>query len=525
VPVYLVVCGLVIWQMGLGLGREIFPTVDTGQFRLRLRAPDGTHFDRTEKLTLAALDIIKEKLGADQIDLTLGYVGSIPSSFPINGVFQWSRGPEEAILRVGLKPGSNVRVETAKEELRRELTARMPEVRFSFEPADIINEVMSFGSVTPIEVSVKGPTLPDSRAYAQKVFDQLAKIDAIRDLQVSQSLDYPTIDVQFDRERGGLSGVEASDVAKSLVAATSSSRFVVPNYWPDPKTGIGYQVQVQIPQRLTTTLNDIETIPVSTGGQEGLLLRDVATVNRGKMPGQYDRYNMKREVTLTANLAGEPLGNVASSVEGAIKAAELPKDAVVEIRGQIPPLNDLLKGLGLGLALAVVVVFLLLAANYQSIKLSIVTVSTAPAAVAGAVLALWMTHTTLNLQSFIGAIMAVGVAMANAILLVTFAEHMRQEGRDARASAETAASARLRPILMTTFAMIAGMLPMALGTGEGGDQVAPLGRAVIGGLAAATLSTLFVLPCVFTLIQRRAVVRSASLDPDDPHSIYHSVAP
>lgn len=522
VPAYLAGCAWVIWQPGVQLGREIFPSVDTGQFRLRMRAPDGTHFDRTERLTLDVQDIIKEQCGEENIDLMLGYVGTIPPSFPINAVYQWSRGPEEAILRVGFKRGSALRVETVKEQLRGVLASKFPDVRFSFEPADIINEVMSFGSSTPIEISVKGPTLADSRGYAQKVMEQMRSIAALRDLQVSQSLDYPTIEIQLDRERAGLSDIDASDVARSLVTATSSSRFTMPNYWPDPKTGIGYQVQVQIPSRLTNSLTDLETIPIRESGGVPLLLRDVAQVSKGKMPGQFDRYNMKREITLTANLSGEPLGNVSKHVERAIRDAQLPKDAVIEIRGQIPPLEQLLRGLGLGLVLAVVVIFLLLAANYQSIRLALVTASTAPAAIAGAVLALQITQTTLNLQSFIGAIMAVGVAMANAILLVTFAEQSRHDDQPAKQAAVTGAAARLRPIVMTTCAMIAGMLPMALGMGEGGDQVAPLGRAVIGGLLSATLATLWVLPGVFAIVQRGASTRSASLDPDDIQSVYHT---
>jgi multidrug efflux pump subunit AcrB len=523
VPVYLIASVAVIVAAGSRLGREIFPTIDAGQFRLRLRAPDGTHFERTEKLTLATLDIIKEKLGADQIEITLGYVGMIPSTYPINAVYQWSRGPEEAILRVALRPNSRIRIEEAKETLRRELAVRLPEVRYSFEPGDIVSEVMSFGSPTPLEVAVNGPNLADNRAHIERIAKEIASISAIRDLQISQSLDYPTIGVDVDREKAGLSGVVPADVARSLVAATSSSRFVVPNFWPDPKTGIGYQVQVQIPQRVTSSLTDLETLPVKDLGIRQLLLRDVAQVTPGTMPGQYDRYNMKREVSLTANIAGEDLGRVSRRVAKALTAAgDPPKGATVDIRGQLPPMQQMETGLGLGLIMAVVMIFLLLTANFQSPRLALVTVSTAPGVIAGVVLLLLLTGTTLNIQSFIGAIMAIGVAMANAILLVTFAEQSRVAGAAAADAAVHGAAARLRPILMTSCAMLAGMLPMALALGEGGQQVAPLGRAVIGGLLGATLSTLLALPAIFAVIQRRAGTHSASLDPDDPASVYHS---
>jgi multidrug efflux pump subunit AcrB len=526
IAVYLFACGAIIVGLGPQLGVEIFPTVDTGQFRLRLRAEDGTHFDRTETIALQALDIIKKKLGEDQIDLTLGYVGTIPSSYPINAVFQWSRGPEEAILRVGLKRGSKVRVEEAKEELRRELQTQIPKVRFSFEPADIVNEVMSFGSATPIEVAVIGGKDPVAvRAYLERVRNNLGKLSEIRDLQIAQSLDYPTIEVQLDRRKAGFSGVQAGEVARSLVPATSSSRFTLPNYWPDPKTGVGYQVQVQVPQRMVTAASDLEAIPVKQSNGSQVLLRDVAQVSAGTMAGQYDRYNNKREWSLTANRAGSDLYHLSRQVRSAIAdAGKVPEGASLDVRGQIPPLEQLLSGLTVGLGMAVVVIFLLLSANFQSWRLAFVTVSTAPAVIAGVTLALWLTSTTLNLQSFVGAIMAIGVAMANAILLVTFAEHSRKEGADSPEAAVIGAGARLRPIVMTSCAMLAGMLPMALGWGEGGEQSAPLGRAVMGGLLGATMATLMVLPAVFAVIQRKAGTQSASLDPDDPESVFFEKA-
>jgi multidrug efflux pump subunit AcrB len=352
---------------------------------------------------------------------------------------------------------------------------------------------------------------------------ELAKVPSLRDLQFIQALDYPTVGVQIDREKAGLSGVSVAEVARSVVAATSSSRFVVPNYWPDPKSGIGYQVQVEIPYQVMNSINEVETIPIQRPGGDALLLRDGAKVNPGTMPGEYDRYNMKRVVSLTANIAGEDLGRVAGHVDRAIaRAGEPPKGSTIEVRGQIAPMNEILRGLSVGLAMAIVVIMLLLTANFQSIRLALVVISTMPAVVAGVVLALWVTGTTMNIQSFMGAIMAIGVAVANAILLVTFAErNRREEGLPATCAAVSGAQGRLRPILMTSCAMIAGMIPMALGWNEGGEQTAPLGRAVIGGLAAATLATLVVLPTVFAIIQGGASRRSASIDPADSESSYY----
>jgi multidrug efflux pump subunit AcrB len=407
-------------------------------------------------------------------------------------------------------------------------------VRCSFEPADIINEVMSFGSPTPVEISVSGPNFGESRRYAERIHAELAKVPFLRDVQFGQSLDYPTIEVNVDREKAALVGLTPADVSKSVVTATSSSRFVVPNYWADPKTGIAYQVQVEIPRRVVRNVDGIQAIdspedigqiplPHHGNGNGQVLVRDVAEIRSGTMPGQYDRYNMKRQVTITANRAGADLGTVTGQVEAAVRrAGEPPKGAKVEILGQIPPMKEITRGLLVGLVVSILAVFLLLTANFQSIRLSLVAVSAVPAVVAGVFLMLWITGTTLNIQSFIGAIMAIGVAMANAILLVTFAESRRREGEQADQAALHGAGGRLRAVLMTSCAMIAGMLPMALALGEAGQQNAPLGRAVIGGLAAATLATLFILPSVFALLQQRAAERSSSLDPDDPASGHYA---
>lgn len=531
VPAYLVVSILGIAVLAPWLGREIFPLVDAGQFRMRLRAPDGTHINRTEEIAKQALKLVADEVGPENVERTLGYVGAIPSSYPINAVFQWSRGPEEAILLVATNDAAGIGLAELKERLRQKFSEKLPDVRVSFEPAEITSEVMSFGAPTPVEVSVNGPNFADTRKFAGQVFAELGKVHALRDLQYGQSLDYPTIEVKVDREKAGLAGLTPADVSRSLVTATSSSRFVVPNFWADPKSGIAYQVQVEIPRPVVRAIDgmpmvqspeDLGRIPLKRSGDSQVLIRDVATLAPGTMPGQYDRYNMRRQVTMTANIAGADLGSVGNSIIAALKrAGDPPTGCKVEVRGQVPPMQEMQSGLTIGLALAVIAVFLLLAANYQSVKLSLATISTVPAVVLGVVLMLLVTRTTLNIQSFIGAIMAIGVAMANAILLVTFAETRRHEGLAARDAAVQGAAGRLRAILMTSLAMIAGMLPMALAIGAAGHQNAPLGRAVIGGLGAATIATLFVLPCVFALLQGRAGTASASLDPSDPQSSHY----
>ncbi|MGA2796753.1 MAG: efflux RND transporter permease subunit [Thermoguttaceae bacterium] len=545
VAAYLAACLAIIVIFGSRLGMEIFPSIDTGQFRLRMRAPDGTDINQTEQIVLKALGVVKDLAGANNVRTTLGYLGTIPTTYPINAVFQWMRGPEDAVMWVALKKENGINIEQFKEKLRGRLAQALPGVQFSFEPADIVNEVMSFGSPTPVEVAVSGPDFTVTRPYAVKLMDEIGKLPGLRDLHIVQSLDYPMIKVDVDRKKAGTVYVTPNDVARSLAEATSSSRFTVPNYWADPKTGIGYQVQVEIPRPVVRSpkgikpigsVADLEMVPVKQNAAGQILVRDIANISAGIMPGEIDRYNMQRQVSMTANLAGADLGSASGDISTAIKrVGEPPRGVKVQVRGQIPPMRDMLGGLALGLGLAIVVIFLLLYANFQSWRLSLVTVSTAPAAIAGVVIMLYFTSTTLNIQSFIGAIMAVGVAMANAILLVTFAENRRRaptgrrreamvgvgRGEAANAAAVEGAGSRLRPILMTTCAMMAGMLPMALALGESGQQNAPLGRAVIGGLAAATAATLLALPSVFALVQSHASMQSASLDPGDPNSAYH----
>src|SRR5881296_447309 len=517
--VYLALAALVIVFIGRSLGTEIFPKVDAGQLQVRLRAPTGTHVDATEAIALQALDIIKNEVGPENVEITLGFIGVHPSSYPINLIYLWNGGSEEGVVQVQLKPGTPIRIEPLKERLRKKFAANMPDVSFSFEPSDIVSRVMSLGASTPIEVAVSGPNLAANREFAEKVKDKLSHIPTLRDVQFGQALDYPTVDVAVNRERAGLMGVKMAEVSRSLVAATSSSRFVVPNYWADPNSGVAYQIQVQIPQNYMDSVEEAENIPVTYRNGQAILLRNIANVTEGTTVGQYERYNMQRMITVTANIGGVDLGSVARQVMNAIKELGNPPPRVsVAVRGQVVPMQQMLDGLRTGLLLAVVVIFLLLAANFQSVRLSFIVASTVPAVIAGVALTLWLTGTTLNIQSFMGAIMAIGVAVANAILLVTFAERSRLGGAAATAAAVDGAQSRLRPILMTSLAMMAGMMPMALGLGEGGQQTAPLGRAVVGGLALATLATLLVLPSVFAIVQARAHRRSASVDPDDPGS-------
>jgi multidrug efflux pump subunit AcrB len=519
VPVYLFGAGLVIFWAERSLGREIFPVVDAGQFELRLHAPAGTRIEATEGIAKKALEIVGREVGSDNIEVSVGYVGVQNPAYPINTIYLWTSGSEEAVLQVQLKPKAGVRIAELQERLRNKLPQELPGVRFSFEPSDIISRVMSFGAVTPIEVAVSGPNLIANRQYAEKLKVELARVASLRDLSFEQELEYPAVKVDIQRGVAGAMGVSADQVARSLADATSSSRFTVPNFWADPKSGVGYQVQVQIPIQRMNSLDEVRNVPITSGSGAHLTLRDVANVTEGTVLGEYDRYNMQRMLTLSANISGEDLGRATAHVTDAIaRVGATPQGVNIAVRGQVVPMRELFGGLRMGFLVAVAAIFLLLAANFQSFRLAIAIILTIPAVIAGIALALVVTGTTLNIQSFMGSIMAIGVAVANAILLITFAERSRIDGTPVHEAAAEGASSRLRPILMTSLAMIAGMIPMAIGWGESGSQSAPLARAVIGGLIGATCATLVILPAIFAMLQGEKTRKRVSLDPSDPQS-------
>jgi multidrug efflux pump subunit AcrB len=559
VAMYLLATGAVAVGLGSMLGRELFPRVDAGQFQLRVRPAQGTHYELTTRLALKTLDVVAEEAGPENIEITMGYAGATPPQFTINAAYLWARGPDDCMLRIGLRKGHTVGVFALQERLRTALPEkvgpwfreeliklgltpaqadnRVADTVFAFEPGDLISETMSLGAPAPIEVVVTGRNLGDSSAYMDRLREQFAEIKALRDVQIQQSLHYPTVQVNLDRQRGGLSGVTATDLGNSLIAATYSSRYTTRIFWRDDASGTSYQVQVQVPPVKMDTSTDVELVPLTfrlnkdVKREEGspsnptppLLVRDVAQVLRSTMPGEIDRYNSRRYLSLTANVEGEDLGHVIDQLDAAIaRAGQPPRGIEVELRGQVKPMKQMFLSLEIGLSVAVVVILIMLTAYFQSPLLAVTAVASVPAVLAGVVTALFVTRTSLNIESFMGAIMAVGVAVSNAIMLVSFADrHRREEGMTSANSAITAAKGRLRPIIMTGCAMISGMIPMSLGLEEGSEQNAPLGRAVIGGMAFATFATLLVLPAVFTLVLNRASNKSPSLDPDDPASPHY----
>ena len=519
--VYLVTSIGFLYLMAPRLGTELFPDANAPLLRIRLRAPAGTRIEETERIVLRALDVIRQTAGTNNLAITSDFEGLIPSSYPVDLIHLFTSGPQDAILQVALKPDAP-RGEDLRERLRRNLHSSLPDCRVSFEAGDIVTQVMGFGSPTPVEVDVQGINLQQVYGYAQKVRTQMARLGFLRDLQFQQEENYPTLDIDINRDRAGQFGLTMADVVHSVVPATSSSRFTDPNYWRDPNSGNAFQIQVELPQDEMQSVEQVANVPVMPSGRPKPLLDDIASLQLGTMPGEIDRYNGQRVVSLTANLHEITLGQAVGPIREAVAAAgALPRGISVQFRGQMPPLDQTVSGLRIGLLLAVLTIFLLLSANFQSMRLALAIILTLPAVLCGVVLMLWMTHTTLNIQSFMGAIMAVGIAVANSILLVTFAERARHQGRPPRDAAREGATGRLRAILMTAAAMIFGMIPLAIGFGEGGSQAAPLGRAVIGGLVVATFATLTILPLIYAILQGKASISSPSLNPMDPESRFY----
>ncbi|TWF42547.1 multidrug efflux pump subunit AcrB [Chitinophaga polysaccharea] len=505
--------GCYVW-----IGKDLMPHINTGQFQLRLRMPDGTRLERTEEGLHEVLHIVDSTVNG-HVAISSAYVGLVPSSFGASNLYVFNSGTHEAVLQVNLDEDYKVDIDRLKDQLRANITAKIPEIRLSFEPIDLTEKIMSQGAATPIEVRVAGKDIQQIAGYAEQLVSRLKTVPFLRDVQIAQPLHFPVISINIDRFKLAQMGLNIYQVARSVTASTSSSRFSEKNQWLDEKVAYTYQVQVQIPEYNMTAINDLKEIPL-VKGQARPVLADVATFTTKEMPGEYDRSGPRRFVTVSANVSGKDLGAATAAVQKAInQAGPLPKGVVTELKGSSSLLVETLNSLQNGLMIAIVVIFLLLAANYQSFKLSLVVLVTIPAVIAGALIALLLTGATLNLQSYMGMIMSTGVSVANAILIVTNAEKLRLDYQDARKAAVVSAGVRLRPILMTSLAMIAGMIPMASGLGEAGDQTAPLGRAVIGGLIASTLAALLILPQAYALIQRKASYASPSLMPSESNDI------
>ncbi|HSI04889.1 MAG TPA: efflux RND transporter permease subunit, partial [Myxococcota bacterium] len=484
-------------------GTELFPRVDAGEMQLRIRAPAGTGLERTTELVRAIERIVREEAGEGHVAITLANIGNPAWTFPVNAVYVFNAGPHEATLMVALQGSGRPPVRDLEGRLRARFHSELPEMRVSFEPGDIVSRVMSFGASAPVHVSITGKSLQAIRKHAETIRDALAVRTELSDVQIPMALDYPTMHVEIDRERAALLGLDAQSIGRSLVTATSSTILTTPLFWTDPASGNPYRVALRVPEREMRGADDVATTPVGDVDGSVVTLGQVAAVYPTTTPGEVDRYNNQRTVVVTANVAEADLGTATRVVADTLVGLPPPKGIAVAVHGQAEQLQTTMASLRTGLLLTVIIVLLLLVAAFQSIRDAAAVLVTTPAVFVGVALALFLTGGTWNVQSLIGTIMAIGVSMANAVLLVTFARDRLVAGDQRLSAAASAAVARLRPIVMTSIAMVAGMLPIALAIGEGGEQTSPLGRAVIGGLLASTVATLFVLPAAYAQFAQR----------------------
>lgn len=514
VLVYLTIVIILAGICFVYIGKDMMPKVNNGQFQIRIKEPEGTRLERTEEKLKQVLNIIDSTVN-HHVAITSGYVGLIPSSYGVSNLYVFNTGTHEAVLQVNLDQDYKVNMDDLKDALRKNIAYKLPGLKISFEPIDMTEKIMSQGAASPIEVRIAGKNIPQIENYAYRLVSKLKQIRYLRDVQIAQPLRFPVITITIDRLKAAQLGLNVKDIARSVTASTSSSRFTEKNQWLDEAKAYTYQVQVEVPGYVMNTVDELKEIPLLQG-QSSPVLGDVASFNTKYVPGEYDRTGPRRFLTVGANIYKKDLGSATNDVQKAIKSLGKPdKGMVVEMKGMSSLLTETLTSLQNGLLFAILVIFLLLAANYQSFKVSLTVLSTIPAVVLGSLLMLIVTGSTLNLQSYMGMIMSVGVSVANAILIVTNAEKLRIDYRNATKASITSAAIRLRPILMTSLAMIAGMIPMASGMGEAGEQSAPLGRAVIGGLFASTLAALFILPLVFAWVQDKTSFDSPALMPED----------
>jgi multidrug efflux pump subunit AcrB len=518
VVVYLVFTAGASFLLLQHIGKDVLPKVNGGQFQVRLRAPDGTRIERTEEKTLNTINIIKDIVGQGHVAISSAYIGQHPSLFSVNPIYLWMAGPQEAVMQVALDEHYKTNLDDLKEKIRARVARQMPDVRLSFEPIELTDKILSQGSPTPVEVRFSGRIKKNNEVYAAKLMEKLRQIPYLRDIQLGQSNKYPAISIEVDRVRAAQLGVTVDDISRSIVASTSSSRYTEKNIWIDETGNNAYNVQVQVPENKMKSLSDIGEIPLLKNAERPVL-GDVASIREDTTYGENDNLGAIPVLSVTANLYNKDLGAAAVDVQKAIASlGPLPRGLTVEPIGMTQTLTETLDSLQSGLAVAIIVIFLMLAANFQSFKVSAVVLATVPAVILGSLLLLLATGSTLNLQSYMGIIMSVGVSISNAVLLITNAEQLRLQNGNAIQSAKEAAALRLRPIMMTAMAMVVGMIPMASGIGEAGDQTSPLGRAVIGGLIASTFAALFILPLVFAWGRQTATTASLSLEPDDAAS-------
>jgi CzcA family heavy metal efflux pump len=487
------------------LGQDFFPAVDAGQFKLHLRARTGTRIEETARLADLVEQSIREQIPPKEITSIIDNIGLPYSGINLSYSNSAPIGPADADIMVSLSEGHRPTAQYVH-DLRLRLPQEFPGATFSFLPADIVSQILNFGLPAPIDVQVVGYDLQANRAFADKLLERIQQVPGTVDLHVQQPFDQPYLHVNVDRTRAQQIGFTQRDVANNLLVSLSGSFQTTPEFWVNPKTGVSYSIATQTPQYRVDSLQDLENIPVTgpSGARSGILA-SLASIRRDAGLAVVSHYDIQPLIDIYGSVQGRDLGGVARDINQIVQDSkkELPRGSQLIVRGQIQTMRSSYQGLLSGLVFSIVLVYLLIVVNFQSWLDPFIIISALPAALAGIVWFLFVTHTTLSVPALTGSIMCVGVATANSILVVSFAKEQLAEGKDAIAAALNSGFTRFRPVLMTALAMIIGMVPMAVGLGEGGEQNAPLGRAVIGGLLFATVATLFFVPVFFSVLHGR----------------------
>jgi multidrug efflux pump subunit AcrB len=485
------------------LGRNFFPQVDGGQIMLHVRAPVGMRIEETAARFTEVEKAIRQIIPPNETGAIVDNIGTYLSS--INTIYNntGTIGESDGDIQISLQEGHAPTADYVS-RLRNELPRRFPGMTFSFLPADIVSQILNFGAPAPIDLQVRGNNLDADFAYANKLLTQIRHVTGVADARIQQSARLPALDVNIDRTRAQFTGVTAADVTNALVVNLASSSQVAPTYWLNPKNGVTYPIALQTPQYQIDTLPALQNLPINATGAPTTVLGGIADITRSHGDAVVSQYDISSMVEIYATVQGRDLGSVSSDIRKIMEKndKDKPKGATVALVGQTATMNSAYSGLLFGLLGAIVLIYLLIVINFQSWSDPFVIITALPAALAGIVWMLFATHTTLSVPALTGAIMCMGVATANSVLVISFAREKLTEFGDATQAALEAGFVRLRPVMMTALAMVIGMLPMALGLGEGGEQNAPLGRAVIGGLIFATVSTLFFVPVVFSLVHR-----------------------
>jgi CzcA family heavy metal efflux pump len=499
-------CVLSVLIVGV-LGRDFFPSVDAGQIRLHMRARTGLRIEETAKLADQVNSFIRETIPEHELTTVLDNIGLPYSGINLSYSNAGTIGTSDAEILVQLKEERGKSTRMYINELREKLPQRFPGVQFFFQPADIVTQILNFGTPAPVDVEITGMNQHGNYLIGERLANQFRHIPGAVDVHVQQAFDNPTLFMQIDRARAQSVGMQSRDVAQNVLVSLSSSFQTSPAFWLDPKNGVEYNVNVQEPQYRVDTYQALQNTPISGSypGATPQILGNLVQTSTTARPAEVSHYTTQPMINVYASVDGRDLGSVADQVEKDVQAIEkdLPRGSHIVVRGQVQTMKSSFTGLGFGLIGAIILAYLLIVVNFQSWLDPFIIITALPGALAGICWMLLLTRTTLNVPSLTGAIMCMGVATANSILMVSFAREQMEEGKPARDAAIEAGFVRIRPVLMTALAMIIGMVPMAIGLGEGGEQNAPLGRAVIGGLIFATFATLFFVPCVFSLIHGR----------------------